>query len=57
MKNVELVSDPGEELIHKNFERNETTTLENVVEFLTNQENDDIASEITYVLKTVRRIY
>lgn len=49
-KIAEMLPDKGEEISYKNVERNETTTLDNVIEFLTNGDDE---SEATYVLKTV----
>lgn len=49
----EPISNQNEELIPKNIERGEATALNNVLEYLMNGGNDDVASEVTYVLNSV----
>lgn len=49
----ESISYQNEEMIPKNIERGEATALNNVLEYLMNEGNDDVASEVTYVLNSV----
>ncbi|KAJ6639377.1 hypothetical protein Bhyg_12121, partial [Pseudolycoriella hygida] len=47
----EIISTPDVALLQKNVNRDSMTTLDNVVELISNQKSDDLASNVTYVLK------
>lgn len=57
--NEEMESAGVEEVApeNQNIERTKTTTLHNIVNFLTNSESGHLASEMSYVLKPVGRTF